>query len=149
MSQETQYYTCKYCFESFIPKRRRVQKYCSNTCRNKAHHARKTATTTKETLPTQIENKPAISNPTKESINASGVANAAIGTFTVNTLSNLFTKEENKPATKKDLVEILKALKGRYHIIKNGEPLGDGRKPYYDIVKQELVYLWPFQTTTN
>ncbi|MCF1423241.1 hypothetical protein [Mangrovimonas futianensis] len=149
MSQETQYYTCKYCFESFIPKRRRVQKYCSNTCRNKAYHARKTATTTGETLPGKLENQLAVPTPIKQTVNTADITNAAIGTLTVNALSNLLTKEENKPATKKDLVEILKALKGRYHIIKNGEPLADGKKPYYDIVKQELVYLYPFQALTT
>ncbi|MCF1192313.1 hypothetical protein LRR18_12020 [Mangrovimonas sp. AS39] len=141
MNQETKYYTCKYCFEAFIPKRRRVQKYCRNTCRNKAHHARKTATTSQETLPTKIENKPDSTKPTKETINAAGVTNAALGTALANTLGKAFTKEENKPATKKDLLEILKAINGRYHLIKNLAPLSDGRKPYYDIVKQELVYL--------
>ncbi|NIK93243.1 hypothetical protein GZ212_13860 [Mangrovimonas sp. CR14] len=147
MSQETKYYTCKYCFESFIPKRRRVQKYCSNTCRNKAHHAKKTATTTRETLPEKLENQLAVPTPIKQTVNAADITNAAIGTLAVNTLVNAFTKNENKPATKKDLVEILNALKGRYHIIKNLAPLSDGKKPYYDIVKQELVYLFPFQTT--
>ena len=145
MTQETKFYTCKYCFEAFIPKRRRVQKYCSNTCRNKAHHARKTATTSGVTLPEKLENKLVAPTAPKQTVNAADITNAAIGTLAVNTLIGALTNNENKPATKKDLVEIVKALKGRYHLVKNGEPLADGRKPYYDIIKQELVYLWPFQ----
>ena len=38
---EPKHYTCNYCQQNFVPKRRRVQKYCSNSCRSSAYQLRK------------------------------------------------------------------------------------------------------------
>ncbi|MCR8668032.1 hypothetical protein NO995_10090 [Aestuariibaculum sp. M13] len=78
---ESRFYKCKYCFKEFEPKRRRVQKYCSDTCRNKAHHAKKP----KHVLPIPKEkNLPTTEiNPEfksqKEKMSFAGVGNAMAG----------------------------------------------------------------------
>ena len=77
-----EFYTCKYCYKEFDPKRRRVQKYCSNSCRSKAHHARK-KTETKLPIISDSETKTEVSTlPTKpekttvDSMSLAGTGNA-------------------------------------------------------------------------
>ena len=132
------YYTCAYCAVDFVPKRRRVQKYCSNSCRSKAYHLQKNGpplqgVTGGGTPPEkESDNQP-------EKMSLAGVGNAAAGTAAVTILANLLTKEENKPATKADLQKIVQHL-NRYHRIENLERDALGRFPYYDMSKNILVY---------
>lgn len=139
---DKKFYTCEYCFKEFEPKRRRVQKYCSNTCRSKAHHLRKTKDTQ---LPTEkstgLTIPKDIPTPSKEKMSLAGVGNAAAGNITAEALKSLFTKESNKPATKGDLTKLIEKLNGRYHLITNMIPDRFGRHPYYDMVEGVLVYL--------
>ncbi|TYB74369.1 lysozyme family protein [Bizionia myxarmorum] len=141
---ETEFYTCEYCYKEFEPKRRRVQKYCSNTCRSKAHHARKT--TSKITKVESLEivpiesakiDKPSIGKIDKMS--ASGVGNSAIGTLTADTLKHILTAPQNRPSTKGDIAN-LKALIKRYHKVKNLPPNTQGALPYFDIETGEVKY---------
>ena len=141
---DTRYYTCKYCYKEFEPKRRRVQKYCSNTCRNKAHHARKS----KNALPSLLETNPPTTQvkqetkPQVEKVTLAGVTEATTGSLIADSLKALVTKEENKGATKKDLRELKSFIAGaRYLPITNINPNQFGRRPYYDIETQEVVYL--------
>lgn len=119
MQQEIKYYTCEYCFEVFKPTRGKVQKDCSNTCRNKSYHFRKNATTQKAPLPEASNTNSHLPTPIKETVNVTRITNAAIGTLTINALKAMLTKNENKASSKKNFIEILEAIKGRYHIIKN------------------------------
>ena len=111
---ESRYYTCKYCFKEFEPKRRRVQKYCSDTCRNKAHHARKEKTTlpatTQEALP-EIKNKPE-TLPKSESMTLSGVGNATAGSLLADGIKSLLTKEGNKTAKNRTYKSLSLCLRG-------------------------------------
>ncbi len=141
---ESRYYKCKYCFKEFEPKRRRVQKYCSDTCRNKAHHAKKP----KHVLPAVLEEslpateiKPEL-KPQKEKVTFAGVTEATTGSLIADSLKAFVTKEENKSATKKDLRELKSLIMGsRYLPVTNLEPNQFGQYPYYDVEIQELVYL--------
>lgn len=132
-------YTCKYCYKEFEPKRRRVQIYCSNTCRSKAHHAKKTNLD----KPVLKEDYSSSTKPTLskiESMSASGVANAAAGTIIASSLKNLLTSVENKPATKKDIAELKSLLLNRYILVKNLPKNIYGQLPYFDIKDQKIVY---------
>ncbi|SDB52202.1 hypothetical protein SAMN03097699_1886 [Flavobacteriaceae bacterium MAR_2010_188] len=79
--ETSRYYQCKYCFQDFEPKRRRVQKFCSNSCRSKAHHAKKQAKDLKSktsTLPSKNFEFPKIKKEPKkssETITAAGIGN--------------------------------------------------------------------------
>ena len=75
-------YTCEYCYNEFEPTRRRVQKYCSNTCRSKAYHYRKAVPNTLPASQLKNENISTTSTPSKtktETISAAGIGNAAAG----------------------------------------------------------------------
>lgn len=138
--KDTKFYTCEYCYKEFEPKRRRVQKFCSNTCRSKAHHAKKTSTpVTKKTDGLSVPNN--LPKTTNEKMSATGIGNAAVGSLAADALKSLFTKEQNKPATKGDLALLLEKLNSRYHLITNLAPNALGRHPYFDVVEGVVVFL--------
>lgn len=132
---ESYLYTCQYCGKQYKPNRRMKQKYCKNSCRVRAFvlkNGKGLKITTKEVQE---------SKPNKiEKISLAGAGNAAIGTLAVNLATTLFTSEENKPATKKDLKSMVDSLKKRYHPIMNIPLKQDGAKPYYDIETKRIVY---------
>ena len=70
-----------------------------------------------------------------------GVGNAAAGTLAVNALSSLLTRKDNKPATKKDIMEIKALLSKRYHEVLNMDLDGYGNEPFYDMETKTIVYL--------
>ncbi|WP_250434738.1 hypothetical protein [Hanstruepera flava] len=152
--RDSKYYTCKFCFEQFVPTRRVVQKYCSNSCRSKAyHHRKKNQDQTKQengllqnvsnelkfdTTDTAVSTK-----PTKikvEKLSAAGVGNATLGSLAADGLKALVTKEADKALTKGDIRKIVAEIKGRYHLVLNADPLPDGRKPYFDMETCHVVY---------
>lgn len=140
-------YSCQYCFKDFEPTRRRVQKYCSNTCRSKAFHARKTSD--KISLdPIQKDNSikvPKLISPlskTKiESMSLAGMGNAAAGNLAADAVKSIFTPIDNKPATKGDLKKLTEKLINRYHIISNMPQRYDGALPYFDMETGQVIYL--------
>jgi hypothetical protein len=132
------YYTCKYCFEEYVPKRRRVQKYCSGTCRSKACYERKQSkkTTTKKPQEELEKSTKAII----DKVSISGVTNAALGTLMIELLKWLTISKENKTATKADLKTLEDKLK-RYHRVNNLEPRMDGTIPYFDMETKTIIYM--------
>ncbi|WP_159020624.1 hypothetical protein [Algibacter sp. L3A6] len=137
-----EFYTCEYCYKEFDPKRRRVQKYCSNSCRSKAHHARKKTDNTLATIPEEKQDIDAtIPKKTKvDSMSLAGTGNAIAGVLAVDGIKALFTSTENKPATKGDLENLKKQIVNRYHKITNLQQRNDGALPYYDMYTGEVVY---------
>ncbi len=133
---EPKHYTCNYCKQDFVPKRRRVQKYCSNSCRSSAYQLRKG---NKNNLPATNNTKPVTEQNDKMTL--AGVGNAAVGSMVAGGLVKLFTNEKNKPATKGDIDLLLQKLGGRYHLVKNLQPNAQGALPYYDLIKGIIVYL--------
>lgn len=144
MIEDHKHYICKYCFDHYTPKRRRVQKYCSNTCRSKAHHAKKSKS--KTSLVPESESlltnnfTPFKANTKVEKISAAGIGNAALGNLAAGSLKSLFTSEENKPATKGDLKLLFEKLDWRYHPVSNLARGTDGSFPYYDLETGLIVY---------
>lgn len=136
---DTYNYTCGYCGKDYIPKRRKVQKYCSASCRTRACKIRNAAA--KNKLELQNTTKSEVSKNKVEQMSLAGVGNAVAGTLAVNTLTSLLTREENKPATKKDIKEIKELLLQRYHEVLNLNLDFYGNSPYYDMETQTIVYL--------
>lgn len=134
---ESHHYTCHYCQKEFVPKRRKVQKFCSTSCRVRHHQASKGLKANQsQTLAQPVQD----SKPMEvERISAAGIGNAAIGTTAADFIKSLLTKEENKTATKADLKRIEEMLQ-RYHKVENMDRLGDGRVPYFDMQLRKLVY---------
>jgi hypothetical protein len=129
-------YTCNYCSKQYVPKRRKIQKYCSNTCRSKAHFQ-------KNKLSEHIKNKSQLvnqENQPKEKINLVGIGNAAIANVATDALTRLLTHEDNKPATKGDLKKLITQFKNRYEKINNLPMRIDQTTAYFDNEKKEVVY---------
>ncbi|OUR90915.1 hypothetical protein A9Q87_13345 [Flavobacteriales bacterium 34_180_T64] len=136
-------YTCNYCFEEFIPKRRRVQKFCSATCRSKAHHLRQTSKANPTTIKPPIKVPPVAPAPSKskvEAMSSAGVGNVVVGTLIADGIKALMAAMKNKPATKGELNELLEKLNNRYHLIKNMAPNLNGEYPYFDLVENVVIY---------
>ncbi|WP_022828652.1 hypothetical protein [Flavobacterium antarcticum] len=93
-------------------------------------------------LPSITTNESTITKPTKiDTMSLAGVGNAAAGVLAANLATNLFIREENKPATKKDLQEVKDLLLTRYYPILNLSQHLNGAKPFYDLDTQQVVYL--------
>jgi hypothetical protein len=136
---ESYNYKCEYCSKKYTPRRRKVQKYCSSTCRVKAHFQRnKQLVITKETGMSKEGNS---DHKKKKTINFVGIGNAAIANVTTDVLKNFFTSEDNKPATKGDLKKLLAQFKSRYDKIENMPKKLDQTEAYFDNEKKVVVYL--------
>ena len=53
----------------------------------------------------------------------------------------MFTKIENKPATKGDVKKMISEIKGRYHLVQNMLLTADGKKPHYDMEANMVVFI--------
>ena len=150
---ETEFYTCEFCQTKFKPYRRKVQKFCSSTCRVKNHQHKNRV----EKPMTQISNIPltetevlesTIIKPDKlkiEKISTAGVANTVLGNIITDSAKalgkHLFNSPENDPATKKDIEELKSLLNKRYFKI-NNLPTDDlGGIPHFDMSNSTVVYL--------
>ncbi|MEO8235765.1 MAG: hypothetical protein ABI549_10160 [Flavobacterium sp.] len=134
---DTFLYTCHYCGKEYQPKRRFKQRFCSNSCRVNSFNRKKEMGLS---IPQKEIEK---AKPLKiEKMSMAGVANATVGavagTVAVNLITSLLTNEENKPATKKDVMNIIKQNK-RFHLVKNA-PLKLGYSAFYDMQTQNIVY---------
>lgn len=138
---DTKHYTCLYCYEEFIPKRRHVQKFCSATCRSKAHHQKTKIDAPQTGLQTTNSTH---SNNKIEKISVVGISNAAVGALAADALKNVFTNNNNKPATKGDILALRRSY-NRYQRILNMPGRPDGTLPYYDMETKCYVYLKPFK----
>jgi hypothetical protein len=156
--EDQKYYVCKYCFEDYIPTRRHVQKFCSDTCRSKSHHIKNRGVAVSNTKAVVVSDKKKKKTKTKpEKISVVGVGNATGGALLADQLTKAFTSEENKPATKGDLQTLAKyniqslATKSdiqallnkmeRYHKVQNMQPNQAGKFPYFDMETKMVVYL--------
>jgi Fe-S-cluster-containing dehydrogenase component len=132
---ENYLYICQYCSKEYKPNRRKKQKYCSNSCRTRAFAIRKISGLNVPSIEIKKPEKTSI-----EKMSLAGVGNAAVGTLAVNIATSLFIREENKPATKKDLQEVKELLLTRYHPILNMPSKSNGAKPFYDLETQQIIY---------
>lgn len=127
-------YNCSYCGVEYTPRRRRIQKYCSNSCRVNAFNQKKKI----KQLSPKFENPKM--QTTKDKMSWSGIGNAAVGTLATNMATSLFTKEENKPATKGDIQKLLSGSVQKLILIKNLSPQFDGSRAYFDTQQQIIIY---------
>lgn len=115
---ETRTYECHYCKKEYIPKRRGVQKFCSNGCRVRAHQLKN------KKLNNSIAKEEADIKQEKikvEQMSFAGVGNAAVAMVIVNTITSLMTKFENKQAAKQDIVQLNLKLNKLIELMKKNE----------------------------
>ena len=129
-------YVCLYCKKEYLPKRRRVQKFCSESCRSNSHQLKKKLN--QQLVPTKTKTDQESIKVDKMSL--AGVGNSVAGTLAVEGLKSLFTSEGNKPATKSDIKNLERRF-NRYLEIKNIHRNIQNQIPYYDSVQKVVVYI--------
>ena len=133
---------CQNCGNDYIPKRRGAQKFCCNSCRSRFW----TLKQNQIKVPVPIDNLksqlPVVkSENKKESMTLAGVGEAVVGVALVEFGKTIITPKDKKPATKRDIQELKALIKGRYLPVNNMENDAYGRKPFYDVVSGQVVYL--------
>ena len=147
---EKEYYTCEFCQTNFIPKRRKVQKFCSNSCRSKSFHHRNKKQS--EELPKkdlrQLLEEMNSKKTEIETMSLPGVGNAAAGAATYDLILKLLTSKKNTNATKQDIQiltddirQMINLINKRYFLIHNMNPRHDGALPHFDMGTCKLIYL--------
>ena len=137
-------YQCQYCGKEYKPNRRHKQIFCSNSCRTNSHIRNK-----KLKSSISSENSNEIVKPNQiEKMSWAGVGNAAAGTVIAQGLitmaKKIVTNDDDKPATKKDIAILSKAIKKeRYYPIDNIPLRLDGAKAFFDM--ETLTYLYLFE----
>lgn len=132
-------YICHYCGKSYVPRRRYVQRYCCTTCRVNAFKRRIKSSTENSVKDLSIPQKEVVKDNPK--ISLAGVGNAAIANMVTDFTKSVFTREENKPATKGDLWALMKQQpQQRYLPVHNAPQRNDGTLPFYDTVTKTVVY---------
>jgi len=143
---EKKLYTCQFCKKEFEPARRKIQKFCSNSCRSKNHHHKNKVASLnapKINLSQQLEE---INNKKNkvEQMSWAGFGNAALGSIvadaTVAVTNYLTGNAENKPATKGDLEKLEKLISTQYFEVHNISPDMYGRRAYFDMASSKIVY---------
>lgn len=133
---ENYLYTCQYCGKEYKPNRRKKQKYCSNSCRTRAFQLQNSKLAL--AVPAVVKKPESVKI---DKMSFAGVGNAVAGVAVVKLAERLFTADENKPATKKDLKDIKELLIKRYHPIANMRPDIYGKYPYFDLETKNIIYL--------
>lgn len=137
---EKKHYSCQYCKKDFIPKRRKVQKFCCASCRVSSHRFKNVDVAIKSAEVKIKDTKQESGKIKIEQVSLPGVVNATIGAGLAEIAKNTFTREQNKPATKGDIAKLATNLK-RYHRIHNLPANVTGQFPYFDIFSGIVVYL--------
>lgn len=130
-------YQCRYCGREYKPNRRYKQIFCSSSCRANSHLRNKKL---KIQTPSNITNEEKKTTQI-DKISMAGVGNAIAGTAIVKIAEAIFTSDDHKPATKKDIREIINTLKQRYFSVKNMPSQQNGTYPFFDILSNIVVYL--------
>lgn len=129
------HYICKYCYQGYVPTRRHVQKYCSNSCRSKAHHIKNRNSVTQS-----IELSPTLEANKGDKMSMAGIGNAIAGTMAADAIKTIFTGHENRPATKGDINILINRIK-RFHRVLNMALGENSSVPHFDMETKKIVYL--------
>jgi hypothetical protein len=146
---ETKFYTCHFCKNEYEPTRRKIQKFCSDTCRTKNHYHKNELLKNKLTIPESttpiVQNQEEKAKQKVEEISLQGVTNSFLGTLaaqgTIEFGKKAFSKPEKKPAKITEIQEQQNKNNQRYFPIRNMERRFDGALPYFDLATASLIYL--------
>lgn len=134
---EKHLYICQYCSKKYLPRRRYKQKFCSNSCRVNSHNRHKKIQLNRATKGLKVPTE----KKQKDGITWEGIGNATIANIATDVGKSIFTKEENKPATKGDIQAIINVSQQRYFPVHNAPKVNDGTSAYYDTKTKTVIYL--------
>ncbi|RYH72132.1 hypothetical protein EVU94_13775 [Flavobacteriaceae bacterium 144Ye] len=131
---------CNYCGKEYVPKRRGVQQFCSNSCRSRNWQINQ-----KKKQHLLVKNEQETSKMAKISqsnkLTAAGIGNAAIGTAAVDLTKHLLTPEHKRNATKEDIRKLSSLMKGQRYFPVNNLPNDTfGKRPFYDIETGNIIH---------
>ncbi|MGJ5641395.1 hypothetical protein [Formosa sp. S-31] len=138
---------CRNCGEEYIPKRRGVQKYCSNSCRSSSWQLKQKKPQKETSLkpvnpPVVVEEETKEASPEKQGMSLAGVGNNMAGNLSYDMLKSMLTPTENKPASKKDIGELKNLILGSRYLPVNNVPKDKhGRLAFYDVNTGNVVFL--------
>ncbi len=132
---------CNNCGDDYIPSRRGAQKFCSNSCRSRYWFLKNKTKAPATEIAKASSEVTEIKDKKSDKMSLAGVGNATAGALVADGLRSFLTKQENKPATKKDITELKALITQRYLPINNIENDAIGRNPFYDMETQNVVYI--------
>jgi predicted aldo/keto reductase-like oxidoreductase len=153
---------CLHCNKEYVPTRRGVQKFCSNSCRSRYWYLRQEKEEATEEEKSENKKEVAVVNQSikpikfgkkldkidknvkqlsenekKEGMTLAGTSEAFVGAAAANAISHFLTN----PATKNDINELKTLIKGaRYFPVNNMGANEYNQLPYYDIETGNLIY---------
>ena len=134
---------CQYCGKDYLPKRRGVQKFCSNSCRSLNWKNKQPVNELKAV--SEIPKNENLAEPRKptlhERMSLAGVGNTVLGMGVVELAKEVLTPEHNKVATKRDIQDLKTFFRSRYLLVHNLSKDPYGRTPYYDVHTGNLIYM--------
>ena len=134
---------CDYCGDNYIPKRRGVQRFCSNSCRSSDWKTKQKKNLPKVVNPpkSEVDNLSTQQEKTKrEGMSWAGFGNAFSALAAFEILKNSLASSEKKMATKQDIQELKKLIETRYYEVHNIPTDRYGNKPYFDMATGSIVY---------
>ena len=155
--EETYEYTCHYCKKKYVPKRRRINKFCSNSCRSGNWHLlnpkEMVVNVEREEFRLPVETKPQKKEKLEKKINKMrkelktnkpstliDFLTSTAGAFVGSKLERASLNEENKPLTKGDMMSLLSNMQ-RFQKVNNLPPNGFGQLPFIDVTTGNIEYI--------
>ncbi|TBN04454.1 hypothetical protein EYD45_07500 [Hyunsoonleella flava] len=132
---------CHNCGDNFIPRRRGVQKFCSNSCRSRYWFLKQKENTKIDKLKITPTESVSLTEKKQDKMSFAGVGNATAGSLVADGIKSALTKSENKPATKKDIRELKNLISNRYLPVYNMEKDVYGRSAFYDVQTKHVIYI--------
>lgn len=145
---------CLHCNDDYIPTRRGVQKFCSNSCRSRywlLNQEKEEEVEIKKPLKSNPFDRKMVKkldkidksikkvsgNKPKKEVTLAGTGESFFGAAAANAISHFLTN----PATKNDINELKTLIKGaRYFPVNNMGANEYNQLPYYDIETGNLIY---------
>jgi hypothetical protein len=134
---------CMHCGVDYVPTRRGVQIFCSNSCRSRYWYLKQNRNNGASLDKKKNEQVTEVVVQEKtEKMSLAGIGNATVGVVAADFIKTVFTKDENKPATKKDIQDLKSMINGgRYLRVNNAKNDALGRKAFFDVETGYVVYL--------
>lgn len=134
---------CDHCGDDYIPNRRGVQRFCSNSCRSSAWKSSQRKNLPKVAKIPKSKNENLIlqqENVKDEGMSWGGFGNAFSAIAAFEFLKRLLVSSEKKMATKQDVQELKNLIETRYFEVHNIPNDLYGNKPYFDMATGSIVY---------
>jgi len=131
---------CEQCIESYIPKRKGTQRFCSASCRSRYWFLKQQSKAIPEIKLQEIKNEESNSI---DKMSMSGVGNSFWGSLAAEVVTGVaksaLTRDADLPATKGDIKILLDKLNQRFLPVQNVSHIL-GKRAFYDKTLLKIVF---------